>query len=263
MATDHATAWHDALGRWRIPDHILAAAPGDPYRLSPGTFAAHARRALREPPTRTHRRAAAALPDGGSVLDVGCGGGAGSLPLAGRAGLLVGADQGEQMLAAFADAAACLGVRALTVEGVWPRDADRAPVADVVVCVHVVYNVADLGALVTALTGHARHRVVLELPAQHPRAWLAPYWRALHDLDRPERPTADDALAVVAEAGHDVHHERWERPFSLRDAPHAEQVDLVATSVAVGADRRDEVARLVADIGVPATRAVVTAWWDV
>lgn len=257
-----AEHWRATLAGWAIPERILATAPTDPHRFSVRRFAALADEALRQPPTTTHRRAAEALPAGGSVLDVGCGGGAGSLPLADRAGLLIGADQSPDMLAAFADAAGRVGARFATVEGGWPDAADRAPVADVVVCLHVVYNVAELAPFVEALTAHARHRVVLELPTRHPLAWLAPYWRAVHDLDRPDGPTATDAMAVIADLGHEVHHDWWERPNSLHGAAIAEQIDFVCARLAVGADRRAQIAGLVADIGVPASRAVVTAWWD-
>jgi SAM-dependent methyltransferase len=258
-----ADRWRAELAKWAIPERILATAPQDPHRFSVRRFAALADEALREPPTITHRRAAEALPDGGSVLDVGCGGGAGSLPLADRAGLLVGADQSADMLAAFADAARRVGARFETVEGSWPAAADRAPVVDVVVCLHVVYNVAELAPFAEALTAHARHRVVLELPTRHPLAWLAPYWRAVHDLDRPDGPTSDDAMAVVTGLGFDVHHDWWERSNSLHGASLDEQIDFVCARLAVGAGRRAQVAALVRDIGVPASRAVVTAWWDV
>ena len=52
----------------------------------PSASAGGARRRPIPTPTPTTRRALEALPEGGSVLDVGVGGGATSLPLAGRAG---------------------------------------------------------------------------------------------------------------------------------------------------------------------------------
>ena len=60
-----------------------------------------------------------------------------------------------------------------------------------VVRYHVVYNVADLAAFAAALTDHAHRRVVVELTAVHPMAWMSPYRKGLHDLDpscwRPSR----------------------------------------------------------------------------
>jgi hypothetical protein len=66
-----------------------------------------------------------------------------------------------------------------------------------VVCHHVVYNVADLASFVRALDERATRRVVVELTAVHPMSWLAPYWKELHDLGQPQRPVADDAIAVL------------------------------------------------------------------
>ena len=265
MDTTAAAAhrWSEGLRRWAIPQHILRAAPTDPHRFSVTRFSALASEALRQPPTRTHERARERLQSGGSVLDVGCGGGAGSLPLAPPAGLLVGVDQSAGMLEVFAAGAGERGVVATTVEGVWPGIAGAVPVADVVVCLHVIYNVADLEPFVRALTAHARARVVLEFPTRHPLAWLTPYWRRLHDLDRPVGPTGDDALAVLADLGADVHHERWSRVLSLHGEPLAGQVAFVRERLGLGPARDGELGDLVREIGIPDRREVITAWWDV
>lgn len=258
-----ADRWREGLAQWAIPDRILAAAPTDPHAFSVRRFSELADEAVRQPPTVTHRRAAARLPDGGSVLDVGCGAGAGSVPLAERAGQLIGADRSAEMLRAYVQAAERAGVPVRTVHGSWPEAAADAPVADVVVCLHVIYNVAALVAFAEALTAHARSRVVLEFPTRHPLDWLRPYWRAVHDLERPRVPTAGDALEVFADLGYAPRHERWERPNSLHGAGHEEKLAFVCQRLAVGDDRRAQVAALVTEFGVPTTRTVVTAWWDV
>jgi len=64
-----------------------------------------------------------------------------------------------------------------------------------VTCHHVLYNVAELGPFVTALTSHARRLVVVELTARHPLTALNPLWERFHGLVRPNVPTACDALA--------------------------------------------------------------------
>lgn len=265
--TAAAQRWRDQLAAWAIPPGILAAAPTDPHAFAVDQFLVRPDRSTARAPedgvTRTHRRAADRLPDGGSVLDVGCGGGAGSVPLAWRAGRLIGADESAEMLAAFAAAAERAGVAATTVQGRWPDIAGAAPAADVVVCLHVVYNVAPLAAFVDALAAHARRRVVLELPVRHPLDWLRPYWRAVHGIDRPDGPTAADALDVVAEAGHDVRHERWRRPMSLAAATATQQVTFIARRLCVGTGRHTEIADLVRRFGTPPHRQVVTAWWEV
>ena len=258
-----AVRWAADLADWAIPEHILQRAPDDPHRFSVERFTELAAEALRQPPTRTHERARAVLPDGGDVLDIGCGGGAASLPLAPPAGRLMGVDQSAGMLAAFARAATQRGVEAQTVEGTWPAVARAAPVADVVVCAHVVYNVGDLVPFVQALSDRARHRVVLELPVRHPLAWLAPYWRAFHDIDRPHGPTADDALTVLRDMGLHPRDDRWMRPNSLHRAPMDARVEFLRKRLALGADRDDDLRTMIDRIGVPAEREVVTAWWDV
>ena len=70
--------WAEALAAWAIPDHILAAAPEDPWAHPPKRFAASDEDRADTP---SMRAAAAMLAQGGSVLDVGCGGGRSSIPL--------------------------------------------------------------------------------------------------------------------------------------------------------------------------------------
>lgn len=258
-----ATRWAEDLQRWAIPEHLLRRAPEDPHRFSVERFSELAAEALRQPPTRTHERVHHALPAGGSVLDVGCGGGAASLPLVPPAGHLVGVDQSAGMLAAFTRAAAERGATTETVEGIWPAVAGATPVADVVVCAHVVYNVADLVPFVRALTTSARHRVVLEFPTRHPLAWLTPYWQEFHDVDRPEGPTGDDALAVLRDLGLAPRADRWMRPSGLHGAQLEGRVEFIRKRLALAADRDDDIRAAVDRIGVPAEREVVTAWWDV
>ena len=57
---------------------------------------------------------------------------------------MIGVDRDPAMLASFTTSAAAAGVRSATVQGEWPDVAIDTPVADVVVCHHVVYNVADI-----------------------------------------------------------------------------------------------------------------------
>jgi SAM-dependent methyltransferase len=257
-----AELWRDQLQRWAIPDNILRAAPENPHSFSVTLFSALADEALRQPRSQTHERAVERLPDGGSVLDVGCGGGAGSLPLTPPARRLIGVDQSAGMLEVFAQGAQQRGAEVATVKGTWPDVAGTTPIADVVVCLHVIYNVADLTPFVQALTSHARERVVLEFPTRHPLAWLTPYWQRIHDVDRPLGPTAGDALAVLAAAGLDVHHERWLRTHGLRDAPLDDQVAFIRKRLAMGPERDAELKELIGQIGLPGQREVVTAWWD-
>ncbi|MGH9154857.1 MAG: class I SAM-dependent methyltransferase [Acidimicrobiales bacterium] len=264
MTPTAAETWATALAEWAIPDHIVANAPEPPWYFPPELFARIAKEALATVEISPSRRqATAALPDRGSVLDVGAGGGAASLPLAPPAALLVGLDPSQGMLDVFAAAADERGIAHREVLGDWPDAADQVEPVDVVVCHNVLYNVGDLGPFVQALTRCARRRVVVEITAEHPTSNMSPLWKAIHGIDRPTRPTADGALAVLAESGIVAHHEvfdrRWPSPMTER----SEAVAFARRRLCVGPDRDREIdALLTPEISQP-TRQVYAIWWDV
>jgi len=241
--------WRERLEDWAIPEEILAAAPESPWGCPVGLFRSRARRAGSRPATPSNREAARFLPAGGTVLDVGAGGGAASLPLAGMAGRLVAVDESPAMVAAFLAAAEAAGVAAEGVEGRWPEVAGRVAPADVVVCHHVLYNVADLAPFADALTGHARRRVVAELTDRHPLVGLGPLWRRFHDLERPTGPGADDAVAALEALGLRVARQDWESQdrFGFDDLD--ELVAFTRRRLCLPADRDPEVAAALLDEG--------------
>jgi SAM-dependent methyltransferase len=196
------------------------------------------------------------------VLDVGCGVGAGSLPLVPPAGRLVGLDPQADMLAAFADRATARGALVTTVEGTWPDDADRVPDVEVVVCHNVAYGVGDLIPFVAALTRRARRRVVLELSQHHPLSWLTPLWRDLHGIERPVGPTSDDAAAVVREAGYDVQVEHWTKRRLVAGDPDDEPLRFARARLRLDASCDDELRAALARHPQPAERPTTTLWWD-
>ena len=203
-----AQRWRDQLDAWRIEPEILAAAPESPYGFPPALFGPRPEPANGTP---SRRRALEALSDGGTVLDVGCGGGAGALALVPPAGRVVGVDESADMLAAFAGRARDLGVAYDVVEGRWPDIAATVPRADVVVSHHVAYNVPDLAQFARALAVHARGRVVMELTDVHPWVPMGGLWRHFHGQDRPTGPDAELAAAVLREAGLPVVVEQFTR----------------------------------------------------
>ncbi len=256
-----AAEWAEHLASWAIPHEILDAAPADPWEYPVAHFA----RVADRPPDRrspSYLRALEALPQSGSVLDVGCGAGAASLPLAPHAGRLVGLDESDGMLAAFAERAEAAGVAHDEIRGRWPDARDEVATAAVVVCHHVLYNVPDLEAFVAALADRARSRVVIEMTAEHPRATENALWRELHGIERPTRPTADDAVAAMAEFGLDVGVERWMKPMLTTGLPHEDLIALVRVELCLTAERDPDIARALEAHPPPTEREVVTLWWD-
>jgi SAM-dependent methyltransferase len=264
-APESARQWREDLDSWAIPAEILAAAPETPWGCPTGLFARAAEEALagrestrEEQASPARLRALEALPDGGSVLDVGAGGGAASLPLCPPAVAVTAVDQSAGMLAAFSELAAKQGIEHTEVEGLWPDVADAVGPADVVVCHHVLYNVGDLVPFVVALTRHARRRVVVAITAAHPQALLNPLWEHFHGVVRPTRPTAADAAAVVRDLGFDVRMEEFESQPHWTHADEEEQVAFARRRLCLPPERDAEVAAV---LPTPGPRPQVTLWW--
>ncbi len=262
MTGNAARRWREDLDSWAIPAEIIDAAPESPWGCPPGLFARAAEEALDKQsgaPTPSLLRAREVLAEGGSVLDVGAGGGAASLPLCPPAASVTAVDQSPQMLERFADLAERQGIDHHEVEGLWPDVAGQVGAADVVVCNHALYNVGDLVPFVTALTDHARRRVVVEITATHPQALLNPLWEHFHGLARPTRPTADDALAIVRELGLEVGVEEFDGPMRWQNHQHDDVVAFMRKRLCLPPERDTEVATL---LPPPVARPHVVLWWQ-
>lgn len=263
-----ARRWRSELASWEIPAEILAQAPESPWGCPPQFFraaptSAGGDRGDATPPSLAAERALAALPVGGAVLDVGCGGGAAAFGLVPPAGHVIGVDSSADMLALFTTTAAERGVTAETVLGPWPDVAPSTPQGDVVVCHNVFYNVADLAPFAHALTNHARARVVVELTLAHPLVGLGPLWERFWGLSRPNGPTAELAAEVLLEAGIPAQLERGRA--TARDTTNRDRAEVVAFTrkrLCLPAERDAEIdAALGPDGPFDTTRAVL--WWDI
>lgn len=250
--------WASALPEWAIPRAILDAAPESPWIHPVSSFTPGDDVHVDVP---SHLRALEALPDGGSVLDVGCGGGRAAFGLVPPASLVVGVDHQQAMLDVLTDQAARRGVKSETILGDWPNAADRTPQCDVVVCHHVFYNVADLRPFVEELTAHARRRVVVELPQRHPLSSLTPLWRKFWNLERPEAPTHLDALDAVRETGVDAHMEEFVEPLRTGEISD-EQVANTRIRLCLKPERDADVRAAITENPVT-ERRLATIWWDV
>ncbi len=255
-----AGRWREALAAWAIPEAIRAQAPEDPWALPRSIF---------EPDsgdlTPSHRRAVESLPAGGVVLDVGAGRCAMSLPLRPPAGRIVAVDSQPSMLEDTpADRA---------IVGRWPDVAASAGTADVVVCGHVLYNVADLPPFLGALSRAARRRVVVEITQSHPRnrPIERALWQHFWGIDRPTGPTWEDARDVLLAGGIEPQRELWETEQRGGFPNLDELVAFMRRTVCLDASRDGEVRAIVLHHAAARggrwrlstePRRVVTLWWD-
>ncbi|MBA2337906.1 MAG: hypothetical protein H0V96_09155 [Acidimicrobiia bacterium] len=165
------------------------------------------------------------------------------------------------MLEAFAARAEVTGADHRGVAGQWPDVTAACPSADVVVCHHVLYNVAELVPFAQALTARARGRVVVEITGVHPLVWLAPIWEGIHGSPRPRGPSADDASEALQDAGINLRRTTWSRPFTLAQGTE-DAVVFLRRRLCVGPDRDVEIRTLLAEHPPPDERDVATLWWD-
>src|ERR1700730_8392512 len=94
--------WRDDLAGWAIPEDIAAAVTESPWLLPRVFCSLGADRLSREPAGASYDRERAVLESPGSVLDVGAGAGAASLPLASRITALTAVDTDREILTRLA-----------------------------------------------------------------------------------------------------------------------------------------------------------------
>lgn len=249
----------------------MAGVTESPWVLPAQVFARRADKLSAEPAGRSFEREWAALDPPGTVLDVGTGAGAASLPLAPRTTGLTAVDSSQEMLGHLTGRAAVRGLPVSAVAGTWPECAGQVAVADLVTCHHVLYNVPAIEPFLNALTEHARRLVVVEITVTHPLGSLNDLWLRFHGLARPDGPTSDDVLAILSAMGIRFGAERWSRGGGPDYPTMAELVDVTRRRLCLTRDRTDDVAAALVESGVdPAHPAdlgssgtdVVTIWWN-
>ncbi len=245
------------LANWAIPQTILNQAPEDPWIHPPVMFQVPAEIL----DSISHQRAREAVPIGGTVLDVGCGGGIAAFALTPPASQVIGVDHQGEMLEMFAENARARGVSAEVFEGFWPAVASGVPIADVGVAHHVVYNVPEIENFLIAMNDHASRRVVLELPQRQPLAIASPLWKHFWNLDRPVDPTPTDLVAVLKALGFNAHLELWNGAMrsevDIEQAAHFSRIRLCLPEI-----REGEVLEFLQKQPPIESRSLATIWWD-
>ena len=241
-AADHPTAadrWRDALDAWALPDHVVAAAAESPWRHDVARFVVDD--TIERDGTSARWAREVLPPRGGTVLDVGCGGGRSVAPLIPPATEVIGVDRTGAMLDEFVEAATRAGVARRTVHGDWPEVMPTTPTADVAICHHVLYDVSDAAPFLLALTARARLAVVVEIPVRHPMtAWneaFGHFW----GVARPGGPTHLDLVAVLRELGVDPEYTvSPRRPLSRFGSDPEQLVPVARRRLALAPDRDGE-----------------------
>ena len=259
--SDLAAKWSTDLASWAIPDEILSRVTTPPWVHPVEMFTVEET----IPDSISHQVARSVVPAGGTVLDVGSGGGRAAFALVPPAGTVIAVDHQQGMLDEFAKAAAQREVRHEEFLGDWPAVAGEVPKANVVVCHHVAFNVADIVPFMQALNMHAKTRVVLEIPFQHPQTHLNPLWKKFWNVDRPTQPTAEDLCAIARAMGFDARMEIWlEATLGKSVAlPKEERIKFARIRLCLSEDRDAEVASALIQQGDDQPRRVATIWWDV
>ena len=257
MNTARAIKWKKDLESWAIPQEIIDQAEESPWIHPPVLF--------QIPDTITdtvsHQKAKEALPENGSVLDIGCGGGIAAFALAEKAKHVIGVDHQAEMLTMFSENAKKRGLTSDVFEEFWPAVSASVPVADVVTCHNVVYNVPEIVPFLKALDEHARKRVVIEMPIHHPLANMDKLWKHFWSLERPKDPSPADLIEVLKEIGINAQVEYW--PGTAR-----EQLDIDQTAefnrirLCLPKSRFAEVKDFLISQPGSIERDLATIWWD-
>lgn len=250
--------WKSDLEVWSIPKEIIDQAPESPWIHPPVLFQIPQLIEL----TPSHQKAFDALPDGGSILDIGCGGGIAAFAMGNKASLAIGVDHQSEMLEMFSENAAKRHIDSKIYEGFWPAIEADVEIADVAVAHHVVYNVQEIVPFIQAMNSHTRKRVVLELPQHHPLSNLSEAWKHFWKLDRPVNPTPQDLMNVLSELGINAQLQLWDGQLrqerNLDDA-----VRFTRIRLCLPASRDPEVRQFLENHPPSETRPLATIWWDI
>ena len=141
-----------------------------------------------------------------TVLDVGAGGGRYSLPLALRCRHVLAVEPSASMASVLRQQASTYGIDNVSVvEATWEQA--EVGMADVVICVHVLYTVRDIVSFLRKLEAHARKRVVVALYQEPPQFQVSALWERVHGEKRLRLPSLPELMEVLRELGIPAHQE--------------------------------------------------------
>jgi hypothetical protein len=181
--------------------------------------------------------------------------------LSDKAKHVIGVDHQPEMLTMFSENAANRGLTSEVHEGFWPAVSSNVPIADVVTCHNVVYNVQEIVPFLKALNEHARKRVVIEMPIHHPLANMDKLWKHFWSLERPKDPTPADLIEVLKEIGINAQVQYW--PGTVRQESNIDQAaEFMRIRLCLPKSREVDVKEFLTNQPRAEERDLATIWWD-
>jgi SAM-dependent methyltransferase len=135
-----------------------------------------------------------------TVLDVGGGAGRFALPLALRCQQVTVVEPSQSMVDGLRELASAAKIENVVVIQQRWEDAVASP-ANIVLCAHALYSIAELEPFLRKLISHAHHKVLLPTFIAPPASRYAPFWRWVYGQDRKSLPGAVELVNVLWELG--------------------------------------------------------------
>lgn len=131
-----------------------------------------------------------------TALDVGGGAGRLALPLALRCRHVAIVEPSASMIAHLRESAADAGISNYSVVQATWEDADVAP-ADLALCAHVLYGVADIEPFIRKLEASANALVVILSFVESPMTRISAFWQPVHGEPRIDMPALPELVAAL------------------------------------------------------------------
>jgi SAM-dependent methyltransferase len=176
---------------------------GDFWTSRAANFARFSRGVRRDDPVLERVRAQLPASDG-RVLDVGAGTGRYAVPLAELGARVQAVEPNAAMAALLGEEARAHRVSVAIEQGEWPAAEPLVGSADVVLCAHVVYPIADIVPFLRALDRAARCAVVMVARLGQVDDALAHVFEAVHGEPRLPMPSLPDLYLLLLQLGFPV-----------------------------------------------------------
>ncbi len=243
-AIDYVRRWHDIVERRRFQMDAAYGAAGisnvDYWGKRAKTYRQALHERIDEDPFLLRVRSC--VTDESTVLDVGAGTGRYTLALAPHVKRVVAVDPSPAMLGLLREDVEAQGLRNVeTVASGW-IEADVAP-ADLVLCSHVLYPIADVVPFVRKLESAATQGVFVYLRVD-PLPTDMGLWRDFHGIPLQVQPTHLDLVNLLAQIGIAADVEVVEHRFTWTFADVDEAVAQVRNSLCLREDDAAATAKL-------------------